>query len=197
MSCDFGKIIMFFIFILFGLPVPLIATHLLLVSLLSNIYSSYVFGMESKDNDITIKNQEKSTESLVSKSMMNSVGIRSVFVTVSSAGAFFYGFYIINDYIVAMSMCFITLAACEFLVIFPSRSGSFTGLGRKLFGNMFLNVSVLLSFAILMAVMYVPVLNDLFSTVPLSGEQILVCAGMCVVSVFGFEISKLAMRGKE
>jgi magnesium-transporting ATPase (P-type) len=70
------------------------------------------------------------------------------------------------------------------------------GLSSKLFGNKFLNVSMLLSFGILVAVMYVPVLNDLFTTVPLSATQFLVCMGMVLVSVIGFEISKIALRVK-
>jgi len=182
--------------IVFGWPVPLIATQLLFVNLLTDAFPAFALGMEGKEKGVMLRKPRDPKEAIINKSMMHSVGIRAIFVTISALGAFMYGFYYLGNYMVAMSMCFFTLVAVELLVVYPSKSDAFMGLSGKLFGNKFLNVSMLLSFSILVAVMYVPVLNDLFTTVPLSASQMLVCLGMCLVSVFGFEVSKLALRAK-
>jgi len=195
LGCNIGEILIVLLAIIFGLPVPLVATQLLFVNLLTDALPAFALGMETKEPGIMKRKPRNPKEAIINRSMMNSVGIRAIFVTISALGAFVYGFYYLGDYVVAMSMCFFTLVAVELLVVYPSKSDSFMGLSSKLFGNKFLNVSMLLSFGILLAVMYVPVLNDLFTTVPLSGMQLLVCLGMCLVSVFGFEVSKLALRG--
>ena len=196
LGCNVGEILIILLAIVFGWPVPLIATQLLFVNLLTDAFPAFALGMEGKEKGIMLKKPRDPKEAIINKSMMNSVAIRAVFVTISALGAFMYGFYILNDYVVAMSMCFFTLVAVELLVVYPSKSDSFMGLSSKLFGNKFLNLSMLLSFLVLLAVMYVPVLNNLFTTVPLSGMQMLICAAMCLVSVFGFEVSKLATKSK-
>ena len=196
LGCNVGEILIILLAIVIGWPVPLIATQLLFLNLLTDAFPAFALGMERKEKGVMERKPRDPKEAIINKSMMNSVIIRAVFVCVSALGAFMYGFYFLDDYIIAMSMCFFTLVACELLVVYPSKTDAFMGLSGKLFGNKFLNISMLLSFIILLAVMYVPVLNNLFSTVPLNVTQVLVCAGLVLVSVFGFEISKLALRQK-
>ena len=196
LGCNVGEILIILLAIVIGWPVPLIATQLLFVNLLTDAFPAFALGMESKEKGVMERKPRDPKEAIINRSMMGSVGIRAVFVCISALGAFMYGFYIIDDYVLAMSMCFFTLVACELLVVYPSKSDSFMGLSSKLFGNKFLNVSMLLSFLILFAIMYVPILNELFTTVPLSILQVLVCAGLVLLSVIGFEISKLALRNK-
>jgi Ca2+-transporting ATPase len=196
LGCNVGEILIILLAIVFGWPVPLIATQLLFVNLLTDAFPAFALGMEGKEKGIMKRKPRDPKEAIINRSMMNSVGIRAVFVTISALGAFMYGFYYLNDYIVAMSMCFFTLVAVELLVVYPSKSDAFLGLSSKLFGNKFLNISMLLSFGILVAVMYVPVLNVLFTTVPLSAMQFLVCMGMVLISVIGFEISKIVLKVK-
>jgi len=196
LGCNVGEILIILLAIVFGLPVPLIATQLLFVNLLTDAFPAFALGMEGKEKGIMLRKPRDPKEAIINKSMMNSVIIRAVFVCISALGAFLYGFYFLDDYIIAMSMCFFTLVACELLVVYPSKSDAFMGISGRLFGNRFLNFSMLLSFAILLAVMYIPFLNDLFTTTPLNTTQILVCAVMVFVSVFGFEVSKLAMKSK-
>jgi len=70
------------------------------------------------------------------------------------------------------------------------------GLSGKLFGNRFLNYSMIISFLILVIIMYVPVLSNLFSVVPLNVSQVLISVGFMLISVVGFEISKLVLKAK-
>jgi len=196
LGCNVGEILIILLAIVFGWPVPLIATQLLFLNLLTDAFPAFALGMENKEKGIMKRRPRDPKEAIINRSMMNSVAIRAVFITISALGAFAYGFYILKDYTVAMSMCFFTLVACELLVVYPSKTDAFMGLSKKLFENKFLNISMLLSFLILLAVMYIPVLNDLFTVTPLSAMNMLICAGMMLVSVIGFEVSKLALKTK-
>ncbi|MCL2819625.1 MAG: cation-translocating P-type ATPase [Oscillospiraceae bacterium] len=196
LGCNVGEIFIILLAIVIGWPVPLIATQLLFLNLLTDAFPAFALGMERKEKGIMKLKPRDPKEAIINKSMMSSVIIRAAFVCISALGAFMYGFYLLDDYITAMSMCFFTLVACELLVVYPSKTDAFMGLSGRLFGNKFLNISVLLSFLILIAVMYIPVLNDLFTTVPLDIGQLLVSMGFVLVSVFGFEVSKLVFRSK-
>jgi len=108
-----------------------------------------------------------------------------------SLGAFLYGHFF-HDYAVAISMCFFTLVASELLVSYSSISETFTL--RGLFANRFLNISMGISLAVLAVVMYVPVLGDLFTVVPLNFSQIAVCAALILVPIFGSEFTKKLIK---
>jgi magnesium-transporting ATPase (P-type) len=71
------------------------------------------------------------------------------------------------------------------------------GLRRGLFANKFLNISMGLSMAILFAVMYVPFLGGLFSTVPLSLSQFAVGSAFVLVPVLGSEFAKRVFNSNQ
>lgn len=189
LSCNIAEILIIFLAIVFGLPVPLVATQLLFVNLLTDAFPAFALGMEGKERGIMKKQPRDPQEPIINKSMRGSVALRAIFLCVGVLAAFLYGhnFY---DYATAISMCFFTLVAVELLVSFSAKTESFSGFGWSMFANKFLNISMGLSFAVLVAVMYIPFLNDLFTTVPLNFEQIAICLGLVLVMIIGCEFSK-------
>ena len=196
LGCNLGEILIILLAIVFGLPVPLVATQLLFVNLLTDAFPAFALGMEGKEPGIMKRKPRNPKEAIINRKTMKSVIIRSIFICFSALGAFLYGLFIVvppegvDQHVIAMSMCFFTLVATELLVAYPSKSDVPIGFGRDLFKNKFLNISMIGSLGILIAIMYVPFLNTLFSTVPLSAVQLIVCLVFILVSVIGFEISK-------
>jgi len=95
---------------------------------------------------------------------------------------------------VAVTLCFFTLVASEFLVTYAARTEKFIGLKKTLFDNKFLNRSVLVSFIILFAAIYVPALNTVFHTVPLSPALVAISFAFAAVPIIGTETAKLLFR---
>jgi Ca2+-transporting ATPase len=189
LSCNIGEILIILLAIVFGLPVPLVATQLLYVNLLTDAFPAFALGMEGKESGIMKRQPRDPKEPIINKKMKGSVALRSVFVCAGALGSFLYGHFIIKDYAAAISMCFFTLVASELLVAYPSKSETFAGF-RQLFKNKFLNISMAFSLAILAATMYVPLLNEMFSTVPLSASQFAICSAFMVIPLSGGELSK-------
>ena len=188
LSCNIGEILIILVAILAGLPVPLVATQLLFVNLLTDAFPAFALGMERKEAGVMNRPPRDPKEPIINKSMCTAVGIRAIFLTVGSLGAFLYG-YNLHGYAVAISMCFFTLVASELIVSYSAKAEGFAL--RGLFSNKFLNISMGLSMLILLAVMYVPFLADLFSTVQLSATQLLICIGFVTFVVLGSELSKI------
>jgi Ca2+-transporting ATPase len=189
LSCNIGEILIILLAILFGLPVPLVATQLLFVNLLTDAFPAFALGMERKEAGVMKKQPRDPKEAIINKNMRTSVALRAVMLCAGSLAAFLYGlnFY---DYATAIAMCFFTLVASELLVSYSSKTEAFTGFNRRLFANKFLNISMGISLAILVAVMYIPFLSDLFTTVPLSLTQLGVCLGLVIAVILGSELSK-------
>jgi len=200
LGCNVGEILIVLLAILFGLPVPLIATQLLFVNLLTDAFPAFALGMEKKEPGIMNRRPRNPKEAIVNKRTLNSVIVRAIFICAGSFGAFLYGLYGTvapdgtDQHILAMSMCFFTLVASELLVVYPSKTEAFMGMSFRLFGNKMLNISTLIALLALVAVMYVPVLNDLFTVVPLNATQIMVSVVLVFLTIVGFAISKLSFR---
>jgi Ca2+-transporting ATPase len=188
LSCNIAEILIIFIAIMFGLPVPLVATQLLFINLLTDAFPAFALGMEAKEPDVMQRKPRDPKEPIINKSMRISVIFRAVLISAGVLGAFLIGLYAYKCETVAVSMCFFTLVAAELIISYTSKTE--TGFCRGLFKNKFLNISMGLSLLILAAVMYVPLLNDLFTTIPLTAEQAGLSLAFIVVIIGGSELFK-------
>jgi len=199
LGCNLGEIIILLVAIIVTLPIPLIATQLLFLNLLTDALPAFALGMESREPGVMKRRPRNPKEAIINRRTMRSVISRAVFISIAALGAFLYGLFIAvvpegaDTHLLAMSMCFFTLTASELMVVYPSKTETFTGIGRLTFNNRFLNISMLLSLLILVAVMYIPALNDLFTVVPLGVDQMIICVVLVLFSIGGFEITKLSI----
>jgi len=193
LACNIGEILIILLGIVFGLPIPLVATQLLFVNLLTDAFPAFALGMEGKEPGVMGKKPRDPAEPIINKSMRGSVAARAVFLTIGTLASFLYGlsFY---DYAVAITMCFYTLVASELLVSYVSRTDAYVGLNRKIFSNRFLNISMGLSLLVLIAVIYVPFLADMFTAVPLSLSQLAIGSAFILVPLVGSEYTKRFFR---
>jgi Ca2+-transporting ATPase len=93
----------------------------------------------------------------------------------------------------AQTMAFTTLVFFSFLTVFKARSdkrSAFNGL----FSNKWLWGAVLMSLALQATVIYVPLLQQAFSTVPLSAGDWLFCAGVASSVLLLRELTKVFSR---
>jgi len=203
LGCNLGEILIVLLAIILGLPVPLVATQLLFVNLLTDALPAFALGMEGKEPGVMNRKPRNPKEGIINRRVMRSVIVRSIFVCVSAFGAFLYGFHIavfpdgVDRHIMAMSMCFFTLVAGELLIVYPSKFDLYNGFNARLFGNRFLNLATIGALIILFAVMYIPVLGNLFSVSPLGITDMTVCLILVFGAVIGFEVSKLSSRRRE
>jgi len=194
LACNIGEILIILLGIVFGLPIPLVATQLLFVNLLTDAFPAFALGMEGKEPGVMDKKPRDPAEPIINKSMRGSVAARAVFLTIGTLASFLYGL-IFYDYAVAITMCFYTLVASELLVSYVSRTDAYVGLNRKLFSNRFLNISMALSLVVLIAVIYVPFLADMFTAVPLNISQLAIGSAFILVPLVGSEYTKRFFKG--
>ena len=91
-------------------------------------------------------------------------------------------------------MAFVTLSLCELLRAFTVRSERLSIFQIGLFSNRYMLGAVLLSLALLLAVVFVPALQPIFNTHALSWTEWQIVIGLALVPAVSEEITKWIMR---
>jgi len=195
LSCNIGEILVIFFAMLMGWATPLMPIHLLSINLITDAFPAFALGMEKEEEGIMNEKPRDPKESIVNKKMGVAVGVQSLFLAVGTLASFAVSRMVLHhDLEEAMTMCFITLVLGELLRAYSARSEHHAIFRMNPFGNSFLNKTVLLSLVFLAVVVYVPALNGIFKTVPLSIDMLGVAAAFSILPLLGGEMAKLITR---
>lgn len=190
LSCNIGEILIVFVAMLFNWGTPLLPIQLLMINLVTDAFPAFALGMEEKEKNTMDKKPRNPSEPIVDKKMAIAIAVQSIALAVATLASFKYGLHQYGDIKIARTFCFITLVTGELLRAYSARSEEISIFKMKLFSNKFLNKSVLASLAILLAVVYVPFLQTLFSTVSLNIMSLDIALLLSLVPLAGGEIAK-------
>ena len=91
-------------------------------------------------------------------------------------------------------MAFVTLSLCELFRAYTVRSERYALARIGLFSNRFMFPAVATAVLLLLAVVYIPVLQPIFHTRALQAPQWLLIAGLSVIPAISEEITKTFLR---
>jgi len=199
LGCSLSLILVTLVLVIVGLPAPLAATQILFIGLLSVTLPAISLGALKKELGIMNRKPRDPQEAIFSKRMFSSVIARAVPLSIGAIAAYLYGFVVADtdggQHILAMSMCFFTLVIGVVLIAYPSKSEGSTPSGRFLFNSRLLNISLLLSIAVLAAILYVPFISVMFSVTALSVGEVILCLVLAFITTAGYELSKRSSQG--
>jgi Ca2+-transporting ATPase len=193
LSCNAAEIMIIFLAALFGWPVPLTAIQLLWLNLVTDGAPALALGSEKGDPDIMLQKPRPPKEPIINKFMQLGILVQTIAITAATLGAFYIGLLAdlqlagvghMNTFrellsfdwgsiniTIAESMAFATLSISELLRAFTARSEYYPLLKIGPFKNKFMNWAVLVSLVLVLVVIYVPFLNEVFNTHPLTLVQ--------------------------
>ena len=195
LSANIGEIVIMLLAIMLHWPVPLVATQLLFVNLLTDAFPAFALGMEEKEDGMMDKKPRDPKEAIINKTMRQMIIYKCSFLSVAVLGSFFYGWQTYGE-AVGITFAFFTLVSSELIVTYAARTEKFLGIKKETFANRFLNISIFFSFLILLATIYVPVLRYLFTTEALTLGQLLIAFLFSLIPILGSELSKLIFKDK-
>lgn len=190
LSCNIGEILVIFLAMLVNLPVPLVAIQLLSINLITDAFPAFALGMEKEEPGVMDRAPRDPAEPIVDKKMAVAVGIQSIALAIGTLGSFMYGYYVHDDLDVARTACFLTLVLGELLRAYSSRSEHISVFKMRILENSYLNKCVLASLAFLLASIYIPALNPIFSTVALTLDEMIVALVLAFIPMLGGELAK-------
>jgi len=169
LSCNLAEIAVIFIAVLAGLPSPLTAIQLLWLNLITDGAPALALGMEKGDPDTMTRPPRPPDESIINREMRLRIGIQTVAIAAVTLGAYWIGLGFRREHTaLAGTMAFVTLSFSELLRAFTARSERYPMLKTGLFSNKWMFFAVASSLLLLIMVIYVPLLQPVFNTVPLT-----------------------------
>ncbi len=169
LSCNLGEILVMFVAVLVGLPVPLLPIQILWVNLVTDGLPALALGVDPVDPDIMERPPRDPKEPVVTGARGWLIGLQSAFVAACSLGAFLFVLVYEKETLVeARTAALATLACAQLFHSFNCRSMRHSIFKLKFSTNPQLVGAVALSFLLQMAVIYAPFLQPIFKTTSLS-----------------------------
>jgi P-type Ca2+ transporter type 2C len=198
LSCNVGEVLIIFLAALAGWPLPLTAIQLLVLNLLTDGAPALALGMEQGDPDIMDRPPRRPDEPVINREMTWRIGIQAIVDTVVVLAVFRIGLAWHPDNVYyAQTMAFTTLALSELLRAYTARSERYSVFRIGLWGNRYMQYAVAASTAILLAILYVPILDPVFNTVALGPREWLVMLPFLFTPAIAAELTKIPFRRRQ
>ena len=195
LSCNVGEILIIFLAMIIGWPVPLVAIQLLVLNLVTDGAPALALGMEKGDPDIMKQPPRPPDEPVINREMIWGIIIQSIAITSATLLSFWIGLrWFPNNVAAARTICFTTLSISELLRAYTSRSERNSLWSIGVFSNKWMQWAMLTSLIIILAIIYVPFLDPIFDTAFLGLREWLVIAPLVLVPAAAAEANKYFLR---
>ncbi len=192
MTGNAGEVWTIFLAPFLGLPIPLLPIHILWINLVTDGLPGLALTAEPAEKGLMCRPPRPPQESIFSHGMwqhMLWVGLLIGAVSlITQAWAFHTGSAHWQ------TMVFTVLCLSQMAHVLAIRSDTLSLFKQGIFSNPMLAGAVVLTFALQMATIYVPVLQPVFKTQALSFSELAVCLALSSVVFFAVEMEKLLIR---
>ncbi|HSI23202.1 MAG TPA: cation-translocating P-type ATPase [Methylophilaceae bacterium] len=192
MTGNAGEIWVILLAPLFGLPLPLLPIHILWVNLVTDGLPGITLAVEPAERQVMQRPPRPSQESIFAHGMWQhivSVGLLMGGVTLLTQA---WTIYREGAHWQSMVFTVLTLSQLGHVLAVRSERESIFTLG--FFSNRPLLFVLIATVALQMATLYVPVLNPIFRTEPLTASELAACFAISSVVFWGVEAEKWLVR---
>ncbi|MBL7809293.1 MAG: cation-translocating P-type ATPase, partial [Saprospiraceae bacterium] len=188
MTCNSAEIWTIFMAPLLGMPIPLLPIHILWINLVTDGLPALALADEKAEKDVMSRPPRPTTESLFS----DGVGYHIVWVGLLMAGVTLgTQAWALNEGLAHwQTMVFTVLSLAQLGHVLGVRSDRTFLYKQGFFTNLPLLSAVMLTFALQMLVIYLPYMNEVLKTEPLSLKELGICIFMAMIVFHAVELEK-------
>jgi Ca2+-transporting ATPase len=192
MTCNGAEIMTIFLAPILGMPNPLLPIQILWINLVTDGLPALALANEKAELDIMKRPPRKASESLFG----DGVGFHIIWVGCLMTGVTLatQAYALKNDIGHWQTMVFTVISFSQLGHVLAVRSDKTFLYKQGLFSNLILFLSVLTTFCLQVCVVYIPFLNELFNTQPLSLKEFGICILMAMIVFHAVELEKLFKR---
>lgn len=178
LACNIGEVLTMFLGMLIGLPIPLLPIQILWVNLVTDGLPAVALGFDPPEKNIMMNSPRGSNENLFSHGLLRLILFRGVLIGLTTLAVFISLLYFLNDVGVARTGAFVTLVITQLIHVFECKSEQKSIFEIPVFNNFYLVLAVICSLAMILGVVYIPVMQAVFKTVPLDINAWAVVGGL-------------------
>ncbi|WP_313133713.1 cation-translocating P-type ATPase [Anaerocolumna sp.] len=208
LSCNLGEVITILLSIIFKWPIPLTATQLLWINLITDALPAIALGVDPGDKDVMKKKPRNPKESFFAGGAGVRAVIGGVLIGCLTLLAFYFGLtergYLFgagdpteDQLLYARTMAFVVLAASQLFYSLSVRNSSKSIFKIGLFSNMKLIGAIIVGFLLQEIVISVPVLANAFNVHNLPLNDWAIVIGFALIPLIVNEIIKFFMKVAE
>jgi len=188
-----------FVGMLIGFPLPLLPIQVLWVNLVTDGLPAIALGFEPAEKDIMMRPPRGAKESIFSQGLLNLILFRGTIIGVSTLAVFASIFHFTSSVETARTTAFVTLVITQLMHVFECKSERKNIFEVPFFNNIALVLATMCSLAMILSAVYIPFMQEIFKTVPLSINDWILIGGFSalgpVISSF-FRVNSRYIRGR-
>lgn len=190
LASNVGEILVMLFAILLGYPLPLIPVQILWVNLVTDGLPAMALGLDKPEKNVMSKKPRDANEGIFAHGLGFKIISRGILIGAVSLIAFMTAYHFTNgDLDVSRTHAFTTLVMTQLIHVFDCRSEK-SIFSRNPFGNFYLIGAVIISFLLLVVVIYSPFLQVIFHTVPLNWFEWMFITALSIIPTVFFGVSK-------
>lgn len=209
LACNVGEVVTMLVAILIGLPIPLIATQLLWINLLTDTLPAVALGMDPGDKDVMKEKPRPLNDNFFSHGGGRRVIFAGILIGILTIFAFVSGYHFrgyspfaqhipeeIHEY--ARTLAFLTIIGCQLFYSFSFRHAYKSIFKMGFFSNRYLFGSVVLGLLLQLIVLYVPFMTAAFKLQAVGVAEWAGVLALSAIPLLANEVMKIfARRGKK
>jgi P-type Ca2+ transporter type 2C len=188
MTGNSGEIWTIFLAPLIGLPVPLLPIHILWINLVTDGLPGLALAGEPAEDNIMQRKPRHPNESIFAQGM----GRHIIWVGLLMGGLCIatqaWAIRVGDPH--WQTMVFTTLCFCQMAHVMAIRSDHSFLFKQGIFSNIPLVGAVVLTFVLQLAIIYIPAMQPVFNTAPLTLNELLICIGVSLIVFHAVEAEK-------
>lgn len=176
--------------------IPLVATHLLWINLITDSLPAFALGTEQPESEIMSEKPRQKDESFFSKGLGLKIILQGFMVGILALTSYAIGNFIgdaSSRHAIGQTMAFMTLSSSQLFHAFNIKSHK-TIFNKQTFNNKFLILAFILGISLQILICYTPGLNTAFNLVALDLPHLLIAIGLGASTIIFSEIGKLIKK---
>ncbi|MFD1955080.1 calcium-translocating P-type ATPase, SERCA-type [Paenibacillus thailandensis] len=184
LASNVGEILVMFLAMMAGLPLPLVPIQILWVNLVTDGLPAMALGVDQSEKDLMQQKPRPAKENIFARRLGWKIISRGILIGICTLAAFWITLQAAPDsqeqLVKAQTVAFATLVLAQLIHVFDCRS-SRSIFHRNPLQNKYLVLAVLSSLVLMIGVMYIEALQPIFKTVPIGFREwclVFVAAGI-------------------
>ena len=168
LGCNVGEVLTMLLATIAGLPLPLLPIQILWMNLVTDGLPAIALSIDPGDADIMNRNPRSPQEGIFARGLHLRITSQGFLIGICTLVVFALELFLGSGSLEsARTMAFTALVMSQLLFVFQCRSEEHRVWEIGIFGNLWLVGAVLISMAMHLGVLYIPMLQPVFKTVPL------------------------------
>ncbi|WP_455220792.1 calcium-translocating P-type ATPase, PMCA-type [Kaarinaea lacus] len=192
LTSNSGEIWVLFLAPYLGLPIPLLPIHILWINLVTDGLPGLALVVEPGERGLMKRSPRPPNESIFAHGLWQHMVWVGLLIGAVSLIAQAWAYYAGSS--TWQTMVFTTLTFAQLAHVMGIRSERNSLFTIGVFSNLYLIGAILLTVLLQLATIYLPILQPIFKTQPLSLIELLICCGLSIVVFLAVEVEKWMIR---